>query len=178
MNRRISIAKRNLYLDIAIGLGYLVALYPGWTGLQWHEWLGVAVGGSLITHLVLHWRWLVAITKRLLGTLATRARIKYALDGGLLVAFLVLLGSGVVISSVFDMPYRLGLSVQAFAFWIRAHAISSDITAALVLLHLALNWRWIVEHSKRLLPRRGRTQPEHAVARGSTAMERADAVAD
>lgn len=182
MGCRLSVARRNLYLDVAIGLGYLVALNPGWTGLQWHEWLGVAVGGALITHVVLHWRWVVAITKRLLGTLATGARVRYALYGVLLVAFLSLLGSGAVISSVFDMPFRLGLSVQAFALWIRVHAISSDVTVALVLLHLVLKRKWIAEHAKRLLPRR-RTQadnaaPQGAVAQGSVAMECAEAAGD
>ena len=184
MSQRIGKAKRNLYLDVASGIGYLVALYPAWTGLQWHEWLGVAIGGALLTHLLLHWRWVMAITKRLLGKLAARARIRYVVDGALLIAFLALMGSGVVISSVFEMPYRLGLSIGAFAFWIRVHAISSDVTVALVSLHLALHWRWIAENVKRLFLRRRRMESQRAAAKGnvvaksSAATGRAEAMAD
>ena len=178
MSQRIGKAKRNLYLDVASGIGYLVALYPAWTGLKWHEWLGVAIGGALLTHLLLHWRWVMAIIKRLLGKLAARARIRYVVDGALLSAFLVLIGSGVVISSVFEMPYTLGLSIGAFAFWIRVHAISSDVTVALVSLHLALHSRWIAENVRRLFPRRRRMQAEHAIAKGSAATDRAEAMAD
>ena len=57
--------KTNLIVDSAIFLAFLVALAPRFSGLALHEWLGVAFGGAIVTHLLLHWQWIVEVTKRL-----------------------------------------------------------------------------------------------------------------
>jgi hypothetical protein len=39
-------------------------------------------------------------------------------------------------------------------FWGQMHSITATLTLALVPVHAALRWRWIVSVGKRLLPRR------------------------
>ena len=63
--RGMSATKRNLFIDIAIGLGFLVVYNQDITGDTLHEWLAMALFVGLFTHLVLHWKWVVNITKRL-----------------------------------------------------------------------------------------------------------------
>ena len=54
--------KTNLLIDLTIFLVFLAAGEPAITGLPIHEWLSVAFIAALITHLVLHWDWIVSIT--------------------------------------------------------------------------------------------------------------------
>ena len=59
--------KFNFWLDAALGAGFLLTLATGdeLTGL--HEWIGIGLGTLIITHIVMHWKWLVSTTKRLFG---------------------------------------------------------------------------------------------------------------
>jgi hypothetical protein len=67
----------NLLLDSASILTFLAVTSPHFTGMAIHEWLGVALGAALITHLLLHWSWLVAVTRRFFGTATWNARLNY-----------------------------------------------------------------------------------------------------
>jgi hypothetical protein len=75
-----------LYIvDVILGLSFLavfatgVVKFPGllpWMGVSYgtmpmkalsviHDWGGVLMGMAALVHLILHWRWIVAMTKRL-----------------------------------------------------------------------------------------------------------------
>ena len=54
--------KTNLYVDIAILVGFLVAYEPALTGVAVHEWLSLAFASAVILHLLLHWDWVVQVT--------------------------------------------------------------------------------------------------------------------
>ena len=149
--KRISPANRNLILALIMGLGYLLALHPAWTGWRGHEWLGLALGAALIYHVWLHVKWVSAVTRQFVGRLTLRARINYLLAIALMMAFGLLVGSGVIISVRFDTPSRLALSIPTFATWVSLHLWASDVTVALVLLHLALHGRWLFQSARRLL---------------------------
>jgi hypothetical protein len=55
---------RNLIVDTAIFAGFLLATDPHATGQTIHEWLGLAFGAGILTHLLLHWKWIVSTIKR------------------------------------------------------------------------------------------------------------------
>ena len=61
--------KFNLMVDILIFGAFLAAGAPRFTGMAIHEWLGIAFGAAIVTHLLLHWQWLVQVTKRFFGRL-------------------------------------------------------------------------------------------------------------
>jgi len=76
----------NYIIDIGMGISFLacfitgVVKFPGLLrslginrqalplyGISvLHDWSGVAMGLLVLTHLVLHWRWIVCMTKRLI----------------------------------------------------------------------------------------------------------------
>ena len=59
----------NLFLDLTLATVFLVSFRPVLTGLAVHEWLGLSLGGALIVHLALHWRWVTGVTRKWLSKL-------------------------------------------------------------------------------------------------------------
>lgn len=153
--------KVNLILDMAIFGAVLAALQPRLTGLAIHEWLGIAFGAAIVAHLLLHWQWLVEVTKRFLAKTSWSARVNYILNAFLFIDVTLIIFTGLMISKV-ALP-SLGLQVaQGFA-WRSLHGQASDLALFLVGLHVALHWKWIVNAVKRyviapLLP--GRHLPQ------------------
>lgn len=154
--------KVNFLVDLAIFVAFLVALDPHSTGMTIHEWLGIAFGAAIVTHLLLHWKWLVATTRRFFAKLPGRTRLNYLLNGLLFVAMTILIFSGLLISE--EALPTLGISLQVDRAWRALHTLSSDAVLILVGLHIALHWKWIVTTTKRyvlapVLARRPRVAP-------------------
>ena len=70
----------NLALDVVIFLIFLVVEAPKFSGLPAHEWLGIAIGAGTLTHVLLHWAWVIEISKRFFGKAQTLARVNYVLN--------------------------------------------------------------------------------------------------
>ena len=71
-------AKLNYFIDLLLAVAFiLVAItgilkFPGWFGylqLPWrtlskiHDWSGITMAVLVLVHLVLHWNWIVSMTK-------------------------------------------------------------------------------------------------------------------
>ncbi len=142
----------NMAVDLSIFVAFLVATAPRLSGLAIHEWLGLALGAALLTHLLLHWSWLVGVTRRFFGKVAWSARLNYVLNTLLFIAFTIIIVTGVLISEV-AMPL-LGISFANDRLWENLHRVASDATVLLVGLHVAVHWRWIVNVVRRIFTRR------------------------
>ncbi len=152
--------KTNFWLDVLILGGTLVALQPQFTGIAVHEWLGVTAAAALIFHVVLHWHWVLGITRTFLRNLFHISRLNYLLDAALFVAFTVVMTSGLVISRSV-MP-SFGMQALSSRSWTEIHNISANLTLLLVALHFALHWSWVKNTFNRLVGaplRRRRLQP-------------------
>ena len=132
-------------IDAVLFLGFLVSYLLDVTGLALHEWLGVAVGILAVYHLLVHWQWVKAVTRRLLGRTSGEARWFYAMDVGLTVGFLTILVSGLVISTWLDLP------LQNYLVWRDAHILSSLATLLLAVIKIGFHWKWIICVAKRSL---------------------------
>jgi len=86
--------------------------------------------------------------------LAPRSRIHYILAVALFLAFAAIVVSGIIISRTFRTYQALGPDMYAYSFWTKVHFAASDVTIALVGLHLVLHWEWIARTVKRHLFRR------------------------
>jgi hypothetical protein len=160
----------NLSLDIGLTTMMLALFSFRLTGLALHEWLGLALCIVVPTHLLVHWRWLAALTRRLLGPLPWRTRLTYALNTLLFVNVVAVTVSGLFISEAVltGLPALVGNR----AFWRVLHSGASNGTLVLVGLHLAvyaprvmaavrrLGWRC----SSRRDPRHGQPIPVRAIA--------------
>ena len=141
--------KTNLLIDLTIFLVFLAAGEPAITGLPIHEWLSVAFIAALITHLVLHWDWIVSITAHFLKRLFHETRFNYVVDFLVFLSFITVMLSGLLISrTVFP---ALGIQVQVTRAWRSIHSLSADATLLLIGLHFAMHWKWIVSSLKRYI---------------------------
>ena len=144
--------KLNLFVDLAIFLAFLVAMAPRFSGIPVHEWLGIVFGAAIITHLLLHWQWIVEVTRRFLGTAQWSARVNYVLNALLFVDVTVVIFTGLLISQA-ALP-ALGIPVALGGPWHMLHTFSANLFVFIVGLHVALHWQWIVNMVKRLVIRR------------------------
>ncbi|WP_420629208.1 cytochrome b/b6 domain-containing protein [Candidatus Leptofilum sp.] len=147
--RKTSPAKRNLIWDIVISLGFLAVFSQEITGETLHEWLALALFAGLITHLVLHWKWVVNVTKRIFNAkLNRKTRMSYAVVLGLTISFIFMGVSGLLISESV-MP-TLGFQVGNEAFE-DLHEAASNATLIMVGVHLLQHWKWIVTNSRKYI---------------------------
>jgi len=151
--------KTNLFVDLAIFAGFLIAFEPSLTGIAIHEWFSLAFACALIVHLLLHWDWIVKVTIQFFRKLFHTSRLNYVLNLGLLVSFVTILLSGLMISRSI-LPV-LGIQLGDNPTWRFLHSSSADVTLFLLGLHVALHWRWILHACKRYLvnPVKERFQP-------------------
>lgn len=148
--------KINLIVDGAIFSAFLVAMAPHFSGMAIHEWLGIAFGAAIITHLLLHWQWIIEVTRRLVGKAQWSARVNYMLNALLFIDVTVIIFSGLMISRV-ALPF-MGIQLAESGIWRTLHTTSANLFLVLAGLHIALHWQWIVNMVKRfvLTPRASR----------------------
>lgn len=147
--RKTSPVKTNYLVDVAIFIAFLIAMDPRLTGLAIHEWLSIAFGAAIVTHLVLHWKWLVATTKRFFSKLPRTSRINYALNTLLFIDMTVLIFTGLMISEA-ALP-ALGIRLSEGFAYRQLHDLTANLALILLGLHVALHWKWIVSTTKRYI---------------------------
>lgn len=145
--RRLSATLKNFWLDFVLFFGFMVAWNMHLTGLAIHEWLGIGFGVLLLYHLLLHWRWIVAVVKRLTRRLPALDRVKALVDILLFVTMVILIATGIGISEV--AMRQLGVTLEPNFVWRRLHTLSADWVLWLLGMHLALNWHWITNATRR-----------------------------
>jgi hypothetical protein len=138
---------RNLLVDTAIFVAFLLATDPHTTGQTIHEWLGIAFGVGIITHLLLHGKWIVNVVRRFFSTLPGQVRINALLNSLLFIAMTLIIFSGIMISKVVLSTF--GLSGSHDAIWRWLHTSATNFALIVVGLHVALHWKWIVGTMKR-----------------------------
>jgi cytochrome b len=138
---------RNLLVDAVIFTGFLLATDPHATGQTIHEWLGIAFGVGIITHLLLHWKWIVSVVKRFFSKLPGQVRVNSILNSLLFIAMTLIIFSGIMISKVVLSTF--GLEGQHDGIWRVVHTTATNVALIIVALHVALHWKWIVNTIKR-----------------------------
>ena len=150
----------NLLVDTAIFVGFLLATDPHATGQTIHEWVGIAFGVDIITHLLLHWKWIVNVVRRFFSQLPGQVRVNSLLNSLLFVAMTLIIFSGIMISKVVLSTF--GLTGSHDAIWRWLHTSATNVALIIVALHVALHWKWIVSAIKRYVwqPIFGRRQKQ------------------
>jgi hypothetical protein len=146
---KLSTTKRNLLVDLLIVAGFLFASQPHLTGMAIHEWLSLGLAVGFLTHILLHWRWVFETTRRLFSKVARQSRINYILNLAPLVAFTLIIFSGLMISE--EILPLIGLQGVHGGVWKWLHTAAADLVVWLVGLHIALHWKWIVNAVKKYL---------------------------
>lgn len=143
-----NIQKHNWLIDIALMSGFLLSFFLNVTGLPLHQWLGVGVALLLLVHLYLHWDWVMAVVKRIFGKTSGRARLYLILDIIIMLGAVVILETGLAISTWFNLDF------YNFSAWVDLHIYSSLITLGLVVVKVGLHWRWIMTTAGKIFSRK------------------------
>jgi hypothetical protein len=145
--KKISLTNINLLFDIVIFTAFLLALDPRATGLTIHEWLGIALVAAIITHLLLHWKWIAQIVARFFRKLGGPTRLNAIINLLFFVDFTIVIFSGLTISRT-ALP-SLGIHFGRDLYLRRLHTISTNLAVFLLGLHAAVHWKWVLNAIKR-----------------------------
>ncbi|WP_045235078.1 DUF4405 domain-containing protein [Deinococcus pimensis] len=142
--RSVSAVLINLVLNTFTFVAFILAMQPRGTGIPVHEWGSVLLGVAIVGHLVLHWEWIVGISRKLAGPLPLETRLNYLLNLAFFVDMTLIIFSGLMISRAV-LP-ALGLSVDEHTGpWRRLHGLSADAGVVILALHVAMHRKWIVQ---------------------------------
>jgi hypothetical protein len=153
----------NYLVDITIFLAFLVTMNPHATGMSVHEWLGIAFGGAIVTHLLLHWQWIVGITRRFFSQVSNCARLNYLVNLLFFIDMTIIIFTGLMISES-ALP-TLGITLANRFAWRGLHTTAANLALPILGLHVALHWRWIVNTTKSYFRKVQPATPNGAVNR-------------
>jgi hypothetical protein len=158
-----------------------MAMIPGITGRPMHQGIGIALGVGVVVHLLLHWKWIVAMSKSFMKLPGT-VRLKLVLNILSLLALSLAIVSGLMNAATLSGNASAGNVIQrsdltfrrdrllprqddgrelarpmlrrgdAGFHWHVIHHAAALVTLFTVTLHLALHWRWIASATKRFMP--------------------------
>lgn len=131
--------------DALLFLGFLIACWLELTGVELHQWLGLAVSTVAMYHLIAHWAWVKGVAARFFGGTSAQARGFMLIDALVFVGLSIIVLTGLVISTWFN------LSAGNDAAWFTLHVSASLATLGLLILKIGMHRRWIVDVSKRYL---------------------------
>ena len=123
------------------------------TGMVLHEWLGLAIVGMIIAHVLLSWAWVAAKTRQLFKAQPARARVNYLLNLGLFACMTAVVFSGILISqdAIPALTGNPAADLTTQFGWDLIHRRFSDWVLILAGLHLAINWEWSVAAARKIL---------------------------
>jgi hypothetical protein len=137
-------AKNKWMIDAGLFGGFLLAFFLDLTGIELHQWLGIAAGAIAAYHLVTHWSWVTAVTRRFFSHTSNQSRLYYLVDAGMMAGFFAMVSTGVVIST------WLSLSFINYETWKAVHIASAALTLLLTVLKIGLHGRWIVSTARKI----------------------------
>jgi hypothetical protein len=146
--------KITFWLDLTLLVSICALQTVRFTGLVLHEWLGLAMVGMVLAHLLIAWSWIASQSRRFFTLQSIRARINYLLNLSLFAAVTAVIFSGILISqkaiptltgskAALDMDWR----------WDTLHNQFSAIVVMLVGFHLAINWEWALAAGQKIFRR-------------------------
>lgn len=149
--KKLNLNKINLFLDMAIVLIFVVEMEEHFTGIHYHELLGLMISAVFAVHITLHWRWVAGVTKQFFHKLFSinKARLKYGLNLILLMDMAVCIVSGILISRTLGLNFAFAQQINQIGHSL--HILTAELSLFIVGLHVATSWEWIVMNAKKYL---------------------------
>jgi uncharacterized protein DUF4405 len=141
--------KTNLILDLTMFGAFLAVSNPHLTGTTVHEWLAVSLGGAVITHLLLHWDWIMKIGKEFFKKLWHQSRLNFVVNTLFFVAMTGTLFSGLMISQ--SVLSTFGIQLNPSQSWRSIHFLMSDLSVVMLGVHFALHLKWVGTNIQRYI---------------------------
>lgn len=163
--RKMSSTQIKLYVDIFLLASFIFVNIPQSTGTPLHEWLSLLFIVPLVLHLLLSWKWVVTVTRRMFGRLPGEVRVNHILDLLIFVMMVLALFTGTIVSEA-ALP-TMGIHFIIDPFWQTMHDLTANLTMLLIGIHLAMQklrylWAWgcCLPFLAGSFPAENRLQPE------------------
>lgn len=137
--------KVNWWLDAILFTGFIITFLMDLTGIELHQWIGIAIGAFIVVHLAFHWNWVITVADRFFGNTSWCARINLLIDSTLIGGFFMIILTGLVIST------WLNLTFISYDVWRNVHIITSVFTLFLLLVKIVLHRKWIINTTEKHL---------------------------
>lgn len=137
--------------------------YYRYTWIDIHNWTSVALFGIVLIHLLLHWSWIVETTRRIATHLQRRTLKVLELYGAAVLLFILFIfdsASGLIVwlvlpRGVGDYDKMVSGAGRTFLglqrnIWVDLHAWVAVAIVAIILVHLLLNWNWVIGVTKNI----------------------------
>jgi len=141
--------KTNLVLDLTMFGAFLTATNPHLTGNTIHEWLGVSLAGVVITHLLLHWDWIIKVSKEFFKKFLHQSRLNFVVNTLFFVTMTGSFFSGLMISE--SVLATLGIQLDVSRSWKSIHTLMSDSSVIILGIHFALHLKWVTTNIGRYI---------------------------
>ena len=139
--KEIMSTKTNLILDLTMFSAFLAVSNPHLMGVTIHEWLAVSLAGAVITHLLLHWNWIVKVGKEFFKRLWHQSRLNFMVNTLFFIAMTGTIFSGLLISESVLSTFSIHLDVNRS--WKSIHTLMSDASVILLGVHFTLHLKWV-----------------------------------
>jgi uncharacterized protein DUF4405 len=133
--------KTNLILDLTMLGAFLAVSNPHLTGITIHEWLAVSLAGTVITHLLLHWNWILKVGREFFKKLWHQSRLNFIVNTLFFIAMTGTIFSGLMISE--SVLSTFGIHLQVSRSWRSIHTLMSDASVIMLGVHFALHLKWV-----------------------------------
>lgn len=153
-----------LYSDILLFVAFILTNIPQTTGIPFHEWISVFFIVPLMVHILLDWKWVVSVTKRVFKKLPGEVRFNHIWDVLIFIMMVLALSTGFLISEA-ALP-AIGINAAIDPFWSMMHDLTANLTMVFIGVHLAMHWGWVANMFKRYLWRGAKPAPQPAPPKG------------
>lgn len=147
--RKLNKTRLNVYLDLLLTGTFVVEMEEHFTGLALHELLGLFFAAAFTLHIILHWNWVVSLTRTFFKKLLHESRLNYVLNVALFLDMAFVTVSGILISRTLGL--QLSLSEEFRRPLQTLHMVGSELVLMIVALHVALHWKWIKTNGAKYL---------------------------
>jgi hypothetical protein len=149
--------KTTFWLDVMLLVSVSALQTVRFTGLVFHEWLGLLIAAMVLVHMLFSWSWIASLSRRLFAAQSARTRINYVLNLSLFAASVAVIFSGILISQR-AIPALTGMKAAPDMDWRwdYLHNLFSQFIVMLSGFHLAMNWDWVLAAAEKLFGRGAR----------------------
>lgn len=138
----------------------VIILFQRETWDDLHTWFGILMITAALVHIVVHWKWIVNMTKRIFleitrkgGHLNARSRFNVGINMVIGASFLAAAISGIIL--LFTPGGRFAVIVPDVIFsrtiWDLIHAWAGILMIEAAVLHFAIHWGWIVKVTRKMI---------------------------
>lgn len=129
-----------------------------WEGL--HDWFGIVMIAAAVIHIIVHWKWIVSMTKRVVHEMVNRerrfnnrSRLNVLINMVTGLSFLITALSGLYL--FFFPGGRYGVADPMFLLsrttWDLVHTWSGIVLTSIGVVHFYIHWGWITKVTKKVL---------------------------